>query len=545
MENEQKILLTSLYNNINSYSDIIEVFDNLSKGFEDYFGDDITDGISESEGKFIIDYNTYHIIEHREIVLNMFYQLSKGIFRVEQCIGLDKNEILPVLDSVESILEKKVALFKIEAKLEIRSFVNKKCGNSNSLVKELNDFFKQSIENNIPYIIHSVSEIKDEVEKLLIEELNTYDMNLWNMKKCIGKLWKDRSEVEEGMFIEEMFLEREEVIDKIDCLKSRIESVIKENFLNPSIEIIRENLSAKILEKTRAFKCTLNGFRARRIMMEQQEKLIEVGYENIIGRSIDAELYDMCSELFLIQYEYLKTIINLSKVGFDAINDEIKFAMDSIFINEFYGPIYYINTDEDFKRICISLEEKVHYLLYNFVIEAIKNFKTKYYDYITNTLLRKKSRLNNMYMFKSIDNYKGYINSYNHEVTSEVYKKIHELYKSYTDKKEIYNFLNNELNTYSIDSHMQKDFLEEYMGYRSEYENLFNIDNYSNVEYLEDKKHKLHENIKTFKTKICERLEEDFISYFDYMFQTTGRNIEYVKRQAKYYKEKDNLKINL
>lgn len=540
MESEEKILLNSLYDNINSYSEVIEVFQNLSKVFDDYFGCETPNGLTMCEWEFIIDYNTYCISAHRDLGLDMFYEFSKGVFKIEQYIGVDRDKILSILDNIEVFSANIVELFQRQIQLEFRSLINKKVGISNILVNELNDFLGEYIERNIQHIIPRVSEIKVEAEKLIIEELNIYDMNLWNMKKTMGKLWKDRNEPEEGVFLDKILSEREKFIDNVDSLKSKLQVILKEKFFNIAIEVIREAIGEKVSKKIIQFKVNLNKSMAKKITHGEKNKFMDVGYKNIKQNSVDLELYNICSEIFLIEYHYLKAMGNLSKSGFYAIKDEIKFSMDNIFISELYSPIYYIKTDEDFKSICILQKAKLNYIIYKFVIESIKRVKDKYYNGMVNMLLRKKNNIDKIYIFKAIDNCTGYVNYYNPEIIVEVYNKIKESYSGYKDEKGIDTHFSTILNSDYVDNNMDEEFFRQFMELGDEYESIINLNSYNSIESLEDKKNELHVNIKNFKMKLWDALEEEFILYFDSIFHAVGRNMEYVKRQAEYYVEKSN-----
>jgi len=74
MKEVNKTLVTSLYNKINLYIDIVEIFENLKKEFLRYFKYDSS--ITESMTKeFIGDFNTFVIVEEKERVEKVFHKI--------------------------------------------------------------------------------------------------------------------------------------------------------------------------------------------------------------------------------------------------------------------------------------------------------------------------------------------------------------------------------------------------------------------------------------------------------------------------------------
>jgi len=222
-------------------------------------------------------------------------------------------------------------------------------------------------------------------------------------------------------------------------------------------------------------------------------------------------------------------IINISKFSFDEITDEIELSINSIFYNEFTRLIYYINSEEEFYAMCRSFQDKFNYITCEIIKSSLKSIKDNYYNSIIDILMDNMKSISGINVFKSIDSYRGNIKVYNQGLIMDLYNKWNKMYGNY-----------NELKKYCIDiSNIlildEKDILKEYFQLDFKEDSIFKGEYYCDFKALERKKEELYNNVALIKEKLLKTLQGDFTTYFDHLFQSIGKNLEYAKSEEKNY----------
>ncbi len=116
----------------------------------------------------------------------------------------------------------------------------------------------------------------------------------------------------------------------------------------------------------------------------------------------------------------------------------------------------------------------------------------------------------------------------------DLYNKWNKMYGNYNELKKYCIDISNIL---SLD---EKDILKEYFQLDFKEDSIFKGEYYCDFKALERKKEELYNNIVFIKEKLLKTLQGDFTTYFDHLFQSIGKNLEYAKSEERYY----NLKVN-
>lgn len=528
--------LTSLYNDIDVHSNITEIFENAMNTFNEYFGDTYIYDSLIRELSYIIDYKSYEILKFRDEYVNVFYSILQGSRDIlDENLSFNSQDILETKEDIGSFTFKVLDIFERELRLDIYGLIREKDTISRDMSKQLIEFLDYDFHNSIEYIKRVINKYKSNSIIFIEEAIKNYQVVLWNIKKDLVNLTKGRDSINHHVYIDNVLNIREIFMEATDDLRVDIKSIY-ENLLIRNIDnIVREQLGVKLNNKLIDYKADLSKLLDIQMHFEGKDNYIPIKYReaNINVEEVKIQVYDLFKDIFVIEYDYLKVMSAICKSRFEAIMDSSKYNLNTLFSREFEALIYYINSEEDFKRICNAFEEKIYYMLYNFTFTIFENVKLNYYKHIMKLLRRKKDSFDNMYFFTCMKNYTEYINNYNTSILIDIKSKIEEVYEGYENGSILYEHLPIVLNLYNMDDSIPKIFFREYIYDSDDYQNLFKVEEYEEISELECKKLRLHENIATFKAKLWEKIYSDLIGYFDYIFSNIGRNMEYIKSNMK------------
>ncbi|WP_017414061.1 hypothetical protein [Clostridium tunisiense] len=538
MGNEEK-LQTSLYNNIKSYVDATELLENLIQIFESYFGRSESEGDILTEIQHIVEHKTYDFYNFKHKILQLFHcSLIKGKDKSDYNIQLDKKELFAIGDEVKKVLENNLFLYQHEFILEFTSFINK--GEASLQLKEdFKTLTKECFSDKLQELYKGI-ELSEEKVKLVIEDkIHDYEVFLWTVKKLLLDLQKERETLEEKVYVDKVLAMRETFITTTENLKEDLIKDITFIVISYFVKKIRETLLVGMEDRLYNYRNTLKQYLNFKTEGCQEVENVKLNHKNAEPSEIEFQVYSICRELFICQYNYLSKIFSLCKTKFDTLTSEVKFNLDVIFNGEFEEPIYFINTYEDFNNICDIFNEKLHVILYTFTINTFNEFKKSYYDYLMEKLSYKKESLEKMYCHKLILDGIDYINCYSQDVKIKLCSKLEELYKSYSSEEILKdNSLNLIINFYKVREDIPKVFFREYIYSDIDYQTLFSKESFNQCDSLEDKKLLLYNKVVGFKNKLWDTLYNELITYFDYILPNIGKNMDHAKKQSDYYKVK-------
>lgn len=532
MKEVNKTLVTSLYNKINLYIDIVEIFENLKKEFLRYFKYDSS--ITESMTKeFIGDFNTFVIVEEKERVEKVFHKIHTSEEHKVNCdalskeVNIDKEFIANILDSIEKNINSKLNVFKKKCELEVYTFHMKY--NEKEIYNELNDYVYEDIEGVLDRLKLKIFELKKVVIDALDEEIKSYHRFIWNTFKELIIDLKKKDTLNKGEIEDKIIIKEDEVLNFLDNLKEKIEIEVKEEFIDVLLNLINEAFEDEFSKRIKIYKKELNKYLAKEISESNLIRRGLIEYTTIDDIAMENRAYAIGYKMFSIEHDYLSMMLNISKFSFDEMTDEIKLSINTIFYNEFFRLIYYINSEEEFYTICRSFEDKFNYITCEIIKSSLRRIKNDYYNSIIDMLMDNIKSISHMNIFKSIDSYVGNIKIYNQGLIMDLYDEWNKIYDNY-----------NNLKKYCIDTSNilildEKDFLKEYIHLNFKEDSIFKCEYYREFKELERKKEELYNNIALIKEKLLKDLEGDFTTYFDHLFQSMGKNLEYVKSEEKNY----------
>lgn len=535
---DEEILLNALYKNVKDYTEIIELIENLIYTFQGYFGQDSSNGQLILEIENITEHSIYDFHKFKEKFIEVFHDvLFKERLKQDKDFYLDKRNILSLSDNIKKLLEDTLFIYQHEFLLEITTFLK-----INKIQQQLEEDIKllviEGFTNNLNVYYESIELCSEKLHFLLEDTVHEYEVFIWGIRKLLLEEIKRKDSLEKAAYVDRTLSMREKFINTTDNLKSSLVKDVEYLVMAYFIENIRSTLLVTLEDKLKIYKELLSKNLELQKKYEQKDKTITISYE-FIDSKIEMEIYKMCRELFLSQYNYLKKIFSFSKVRFETLTAEIEYKLNTIFNSEFEEPIYFINTEEDFDNICDILKEKFNFIIYSFIMAAFTHFKADYYDSIKRSLDRKKVSLESAYSHKLIVQFISHINSYNNSTKIILYNKLEELYKSY-DSEEILcgDSIPVILNLYNFDEVIPKKFFKEYIYNSIDCSDIFLKYTYNNAKDINDKKAILYEKVVEFRKKLWDTLYNELISYFDYILPNLGRNMDYVKKQADYYGNK-------
>jgi hypothetical protein len=537
--NEEEKLLTSLYDNIRDYREISELLENLIKIFESHFGREESEGDILKGIQHIVEHKTYEFYEFKEKFLELFHNALISIEKKQEYhIDLCKNDLFDIGDSIKTILEDTLFLYQHEFLLEITSFINAKEG-SFELKEDLKNITKENFTDNLQGYYKEIDYCKDKVQLLVEDKVYDYEVFLWSIKKFLLDSTKNKTNLSEKLYVDNLLKKRETFINTTGIIKEEFSEDIIFIVVSSFIRNIRNTLLVAMDKKLLHYKESLNKYLEIQKSYEHKDKSIKVNYKSTLPDKIELEVYNICRELFLSQYNYLQRMFNFCNTKFETLTSEVKYKVDTIFDNEFQLPIYFINCEEDFLMICEILKEKLHFILYAFIVNVFNDFKSDYYDYIMEKLWKKKQRLENMYCQKLILNSIKYVNSFSDSTKFKLYDKLEELYKGY-DSEEILqgNCSPIMMNFYNVEDDIPKLFFKDFIYNDMDYQNLFSKEKFNKYYTLDQKKDVLYKEISAFRKKLWDKLYNELILYFDYILPNIGRYMDYAKKQAEYYRNK-------
>ena len=336
--------------------------------------------------------------------------------------------------------------------------------------------------------------------------------------------------------MDKIIIKEDEVLSFLDDFQEKIGFVIKEEFLNTVLNLINKILGNQLNEKIKTYKEELNKYLSREISEVNINRRDLIKYTIVDEMVMEKTEYNICYKIFSIQHDYLDMMLNISKYSFDEITDEVKSSINTIFYNEFFKSIYYINSEEDFYSICSILEEKFTYIIYGLIKSSLKNIKDKYYNYIVDRLIDNIKSVRGMNVFKSINSFAGNIKVYKQSLIIDLFNKFNKIHDNYKSLKGYHVNMPKVIFLDGKGSEKERIFLKEYIHLKSNEADIFKAESYYEFKNLISKKEALYNNIALIKIKLWKALEGDFMTYFDHLFQSIGKNLEYVKSQEEYYK---------
>ncbi|WP_346914975.1 hypothetical protein [Clostridium sp.] len=536
MKEVNKTLVTSLYNKINLYLDIVEIFENLQKEFLRYFK--YYKSITESMTKeFIGDFNTFVIVEEKERVEKVFHKIHTSEDHKVNCdalskeVNIDKELIANILDSIEKNVNSKLNLFKKKCELEIYTFYMKH--EDKEIYDELNKYVYEDMEVTLSYLKIEVIDLKKAAMDALDEEIKSYHRFIWNTLKELIIDLKKKDTLNKGEIIDKIIIKEDEVLNFLDTLKEKIVGVIKKEFIDILLNLINKAFGDDLSKRIKIYKKELNKYLAKEISESSLIRRDLIEYTAIDDIAMENRSYAIGYKMFAIEHNYLSMMLNISKFSFEEITDEIKFSINTIFYNEFFRLIYYINSKEEFYTICRSFEDKFNYITCEIIKSSLRRIKNDYYNSIIDMLMENMKSISGINAFKPLDSYMVNIKVYNQGLIMDLYDKWNKIYDNYNDLKKYC------IDTSNILILDEKDFLKEYIHLNFKEESIFKGEYYREFKELERKKEELYNNIALIEEKLLKTLQGDFTTYFDHLFQSIGKNLEYVKSEEKYY----NLKV--
>ncbi|WP_346934644.1 hypothetical protein [Clostridium sp.] len=532
MKEVNKTLVTSLYNKINLYLDIVEIFENLQEEFLRYFK--YYKSITESMTKeFIGDFNTFVIVEEKERVEKVFHKIHTSEDHKVNCgalskeVNIDKEFIANIFDSIEKNINSKLNLFKKKCELEVYTFHMKY--NEKEIYNELNNYVHEDIEGALDRLKLKIFDLKKTVMDALDEEIKSYHRFIWNTFKELIIDLKKKDTLNNGEIEDKIIIKEDEVLNFLDNLKEKIEIEVKEEFIDVLLNLINEAFEGEFSRRIKIYKKELNKYLAKEISESNLIRRGLIEYTTIDDIAMENRLYAIGYKMFSIEHDYLSMMLNISKFSFDEMTDEIKLSINTIYYNEFFRLIYYINSEEEFYTICRSFEDKFNYITCEIIKSSLRRIKNDYYNSIIDMLMDNIKSISHMNVFKSIDSYAGNIKIYNQGLIMDLYDKWNKIYDNYNNLKKYY------IDTSNILILDEKDFLKEYIHLNFKEDSIFKCEYYREFKELERKKEELYNNIALIKEKLLKDLEGDFTTYFDHLFQSMGKNLEYVKSEEKNY----------
>ncbi|WP_346873725.1 hypothetical protein [Clostridium sp. UBA5988] len=532
MEEVNKTLVTSLYNKINLYLDIVEIFEYLQKEFLSYFKYDSS--ITESMTKeFIGDFNTFVIVEEKERIEEVFHKVytsedhKVSSHALSKEVKIDKKFIHDILDSIEKNINSRLNLFKKKCELEVYTFHMKH--DEKEIYNELNRYIYEDMEGILSYIEIGVVQLKNIVMNALNEEIKSYHRFIWNTVKELIIDLRGKDTLNKGDISDKIIIKEDEILYSLDILKEKISEVVRKEFIEVLLNLINEAFGDEFTKRIKVYKKELNKYLAKEICESNLTKIESVGYATTYDNSMKNREYTIGYKVFSLEHDFLNMMMNISKFSFDEITDEIELSINSIFYNEFTRLIYYINSEEEFYAMCRSFQDKFNYITCEIIKSSLKSIKDNYYNSIIDILMDNMKSISGINVFKSIDSYRGNIKVYNQGLIMDLYNKWNKMYGNY-----------NELKKYCIDiSNIlildEKDILKEYFQLDFKEDSIFKGEYYCDFKALERKKEELYNNIVLIKEKLLKTLQGDFTTYFDHLFQSIGKNLEYAKSEERYY----------
>lgn len=541
MKKVNKTLLTSLYNKINLYSELVEIFKYLQKEFLTYFEFDKSNIDTLYRG-FIGAYSHSLLIKEKEDVERVFHEMIintnyNGNYDVlNQDKNIDEEFIIKILDSIENNIICKLNLFKKQCQLEFYTSYYKYGKDEIEIYKGLNRYINEDIPRTISYFKLKFMKLKKDVINILNDEINNYHRFIWNTIKELRIDLNGEAKLDKEELVDKIIIKEDEVLSSLDDFQEKIDFVIKEEFLNTVLHLINEILGNQLNEKIKTYKEELNKYLSREISEVNINRRDLIKYTTFDEMVMEKTEYNICYKIFSIQHDYLNMMLNISKSSFDEITDEVKFSINTIFYNEFFKSIYYINREEDFYSICSILEEKFTYIVYGLIKSSLKNIKDNYYNDIVDRLIDNIKSVRGVNVFKSINSFVGNIKVYKQSLIIDLFNKFNKIHDNYKSLKGYYVNMPKVISLDEKGSKKERIFLKEYIHLKSNEADIFKAESYCEFKNLIVKKEALYNNIALIKIKLWKALEGDFITYFDHLFQSIDENLEYVKLQEEYYK---------
>lgn len=322
-------LMTSLYTRINVYSELIEIFEYIKREIDMYF--------QFSEFKIITSYKSYmgdfdisFFIEEKENVEKEFHKLLvtrdyRGDYGIlNQNRKIDGEFLVKILDSIDKNINSKLDLLKKQFNLEIYTFNAKYKEDIEEICEDLNIYINEYVPSTICYIRLKMIKLKKDSIDILIDEVNSYYMFIWNEAKELRCDLKERDKLDKEGMIDKIIAKQDEILNYLDDLKEKIIRIIEDNFIDKVLGIIESTAKAKLSEKIKIYKKELNVYLAKEISEGTIRNNEAMKYNSTYSKDIEKETYIIFNELCSIQHNYLSMMIKINKSLFNEIIDRAK-----------------------------------------------------------------------------------------------------------------------------------------------------------------------------------------------------------------------------
>lgn len=523
MKNNKKDTFDSLNNRINAYKDGLGILEGLLNLYKSCFDFDNQESLINN---LTIDYGVKVIETYKSDGLKVFHNILMGDLSNNDYIitNIEYGNCIYPLETIESFTLDSFNFFINTMDLEINTFLEKNefefsdlefymnITSIDSLKKLILDLIKNTIKKSKKFVV-------DEI-RLKVEEANR---SLWTMKKEISVLISDKDNIEWEVFIEQFLYLRDGYLERIEELQNIIRSLAEEAFLKSSVKHINRIIQYEMQKLMDKYKGNLNKCFILKLV-NGRDNYRESCF--VKTKAIDAKETDTrCWEILSLELEYFSLGLRLVVNNFNVLEGKFKANLDSIFYNEFYSPMYVVESQEDFSTMIEAFKTKASYIVYNIVINMFKLFTIEYHKSISLIAKKRIESIEKLYFFKPIS-YMGFVKIYNPEIVVGLQKELYAIYGTYDFKR-------------NMDEGIDKIFSSSTI-LNSEVEELIEVFTYklniesSNAE-LNEKKKSFQENINNLKSDLWEKIYDKFIYNYIYLNQSILNNIDSIKRAMKLY----------
>ncbi|GEM_PF-5136994 len=529
MENKKEATFDSLNDDINSYSDALEILNNMGTLYKSYFNFQQNKLINRDD--FIVDCGTHVIGKCSVKGLRIFHDiLTSNTTEFNQIINIPDDEILYTIAEVQKTISQRLHLFSSSWYLEVRTFVEKNGPKLNDLNYHM---VMASIDYSKSFIFDIMATTMERHHKKVTEkvkkEIAGFNRRLWILQRDIKSQFQNKRNLESREFNEGIFSVRDRFLEEVEGLKSSIEQLIVNELFIDSARYISTVMESEIQLQIHKYKKKLNKCFIEEMSLLKEKRSYDYNFNN---KNVDkAELYGKCREVLCVEGENLRLMLRMIVEDFNIIMDEIKFNLESVFYNEFYSPIYDVKSEADFKAMMMAFQDKVSYFVYNLAMNMIEIFNKRYHSNIISKMKDRSERISKMYLFKPIG-YMGTFNIYNPTVVIDLQRKLCDLYNAYNFEVDCDEEIGRKLGSQKTFKGKVQELIDKYIYYSKR---SLVWENGSMEGSIEEKKKKFYENIYNLNKVFWEVLDSEFIYKFDYLNQSIRRDLEWLEREIEEY----------
>ena len=256
---DEEAILTSLYENIEVYTEAKNLMKNLIKGFENYFGVTEFEGELASEIKLLIQHSAFDIQSFKVKVIEVFHNLLlSDDLKFDRTMGLEKNYLITLSKEIKKTLEDTLFLYQHEFLLELTGFLN---NNKNlKLSEELKTITTEYFSNNLTYFYECIEKSIEEIGLLIEDNISDYEVFVWNIKKMLLENTKKINTLDDKMYIDKILSIRDIFINTTDNVISSLINDINYVILISFSEKIRQELLVGLKDKLNYYERTLKEY---------------------------------------------------------------------------------------------------------------------------------------------------------------------------------------------------------------------------------------------------------------------------------------------